>query len=328
MFDLITIVTPPLSDDKIDYIVWRNGLQTNSRDGAVFYDNIDTKNLKQQKGIYVKIETNKRLKAEGSLHKYHNEISGNERNNYNMFTMSEAKSTIDSLLYDKGIDMEDAFVYSYEIGLNLNVSKDCRAFLDKIKSIGAVGAERQFYVNPMYINPMHKNERLKVTGFQKVRKYYKVYDKVFECVDKKRKVIPEGNILRIETVYKRLDKCRVIDFFSPDNLKKMVESFFRDWRTIQFDLFITTPKGTGRAKQHLCMEIMNKGRDEVLKQAKERHSTGSLTDWEYRNIREFVNKEWDEVKNHITFIQSDEEKEFRELMQVNHTILKHDEINK
>ena len=328
MFDLITIVTPPLTDDKIDLIVLRNGLQTNSRDGLVFYDNINTKNLKQQKGIYVKIETNRRLKIEGSLQKFWNELQFGERNNYNLFTMSDAKKAIKNLLHEKGIDITDAFVYSYEIGLNMNVSKDCRTFLDKIKSVGAVGSERLFYVNPMYINPMHKNERLKVTGFQKVRKYFKVYDKVYECMDKKRKVIPEGNILRIETVYKRLDKSPVIDFFSSDNLKKIVEAFFRDWRTIQFDLFITTPKGTGRAKQHLCLEIINKGKDEVLKQAKERHSTRSLTDWEYRNTREFVNKEWDAVKKHITFIQSDEEKEFRHLMQVNHTILKYDEINK
>lgn len=324
MFDLITIVTPPLTDDKIDYIVWRNGLQTNSRDGAVFYDNIDTKNLKQQKGIYVKIETNKRLKAEGSLHKYHNEISGNERNNYNMFSMSQAKTTIDSLLYDKGICIEDARVYNYEIGLNLNLSKDCRTFLDKIKSIGSVGNEKRLWNNPKF-----KNERMKVTEFHtNIRKYFKVYDKVFESMDKKRKVIPEGNILRIETVHRRLSNCSVIDFFTPDNLHKMVEAFFRDWRTIQFEQDVITPKGFGRAKQHLCLEIMNIGRDEVLKQAKARYGNGSLSDWEYRNIREFVNKEWDEVKKHITFIQSEEEKEFRHLMHINYTILKNDEINK
>ncbi|MBF0577712.1 hypothetical protein [Dysgonomonas sp. GY617] len=324
MFDLITIVTPPLTDDKIDYIVWRNGLQTNSRDGAVFYDNIDTKNLKQQKGIYVKIETNRRLKAEGSLHKYHNEISGNDRNNYNMFSMSQAKATIDSLLYDKGIGSEDARIYSYEIGLNLNLSKDCRTFLDKIKSIGAMGNEKVLWNNPKF-----KNERMKVTEFHtNIRKYFKVYDKVFESMDKKRKVMPEGNILRIETVNRRLSNCSIIDFFSPDNLHKMVEAFFRDWRTIQFQQDIITPKGTGRAKQMLCLEIMNKGKHEVLKQAKDRHNTGSLTDWEHRNIREFVTKEWDEVKKYITFIQSEEEKEFRQLLQVNHTILKHDEINK
>lgn len=326
MLDLITIVTPPLTDDKIDHIVWRNGLQTNSKDGVVFYDNIDSKNLKQQKGIYVRIETNKRLKAEGSLHKYYNEITGNERNNHNMFTMSEAKTTISRLLHDKGISIEDARVYNYEIGLNLNVSKDCDSYLDKIRSIGAAGSERLFYVNPKYVHPLHGSERLKVTGFKGVRKIFKVYDKVHECKDKKRKVIPEGHILRIETAYRRLANCMVTDFFTPDNLHKMVEAFYRDWRTIHFSQDIITPKGTGRAKQHLCLEVMNSGRDEVLKKAKLRHSNGSLSDWEYRNIREFVSKEWDDVKKNITFIQSSEEKEFRQLLQINYTILKHDEI--
>lgn len=328
MFDLITIVTPPLTDDKIDLIVLRNGLQTNSRDGAVFYDNMDTKNLIQQRGVYVKIDTNKRLKAECSLQKFWNELQFGIRSNHDMFTMSDARTAIRNLLHEKGIDMEDARVYNYEIGVNLNVSEDCRTYLDKIRSIGAVGSERLFYVNPKYVHPLHKSEYLKVTGFQGVRKHFKVYDKVHECKDKKRKVIPEGNILRIETVYKRMAQCSVKDFFSPDNLYKMVEAFFRDWRTIQFDRDIITPKGTGRAKQHLCLEIMTKGKDKVLKQAKRRHSNGSLTDWEYRNIREFVSKEWDEVKKHITFIQSEEEKEFRHLLQVNHTILKHDEIHK
>lgn len=328
MFDLITITTPPLSDDKIDLIVLRNGLQENSRDGVVFYDNLDTKNLIQQRGVYVKIDTNKRLKAEGSLQKFWNELLSGDRNNYNMFTMSDAKTAMKNLLHEKGIDADEARVYNYEIGLNLNVSKDCIHYLNKMKSVGPVGKERELYVNPIYENPMQRNERTKVTGMYKVRKHYKAYDKVHESKQKKRKIIPDGNILRIETVMRRLSNCSVNDFLHPDNLHKMVDAFFRDWNTIQFERDIMTPKGTGRAKQHLCMEIMDKGRDEVLSQAKARHSIGSLTDWEYRNIREFVTKEWDEVKKHITFIQSEEEQEFRELLSVNHAILRNDEIHK
>ena len=311
-----------MNDDEIDHIIWRNGLKINSRDGVVYYDNKDTKNLKQQNGIYIKIETNKKLEAKGSLHKFYNETSGNERNNYNMFTMSEAKKAMDRLLFDKGINKGNARVYGYEIGLNMNVSKDCRAFLEKMESVDG----RELYVDPQYVNPVHRNERMKITGFKSVRKYYKVYDKVHECIDKKRKIIPDGNILRIETVMKRLNNCFVVDFFKPDNLKKMVEAFFRDWRTIQFDQDIITPKGTGRARRQLCLDIMNKGKDAVLRQAKERHAKGSLSDWEYRNIREFITNEWDIIKKSITFIQSDEEKEFRELIKVNHTILKNDEF--
>lgn len=324
MFDLITIVTPPLSDEKINHIVWRNGLQTNSRDGVVYYDNIDSKNLKQQKGIYLKIERNRKLKAEGSLHKYYNEVIRNERTNYNMFTMSEAKTAIKQLLHEKGIDEADARIYNYEIGLNLNLSKDCIAFLKKIKSIGTIASEKLIYVNPKY-----KDERDKTTEFHThIRKYFKIYDKVFESIQKKRRDIPSGNILRIETVNRRVAKGSVKDFFSPDSLQKLVENFFRDWRTIRFKQDIITPKGTGRAKRQLCIEILEKGRDAVLDESKEKHNNGSLTDWEYRNIREFINNEWDDVKQHITFIQSEEEKEFRQLLEMNYVILRNDEILK
>lgn len=71
---------------------------------------------------------------------------------------------------------------------------------------------------------------------------------------------------------------------------------------------------------------MDKGKDAVLIQAKERHTNGSLSDWEYRNIREFVIQDWDTVKKSIVFIQSEEEKEFRQLMKVNHTLLKNDDF--
>lgn len=322
MIDFITLVKSGLSDREISTIVEINHLQTNSKDGVVYYDNISTKNFVQDKGIFIRIETNQKLKLEGSLHKFYNEISGRERNNYNLFSMSAAKRTINTLLASKNICPENLRVYNYEIGLNLDVSKDCRFFLDKMKSIGPIGNKKKLWNNPRF-----KNERMKVTEFPvSARKYFKVYDKIFESIDRKRKIIPEGNILRIETVYKRLDNCYVIDFFNPDNLLKMVESFFRDWRTIQFEQDIITPKGTGRARQYLCLQILEYGKDIVLTQAKEKYKSGSLKDWEYRNIREFINNEWDVIKREIKFVQSDEEKEFRQLMRVNYTLLKNDEF--
>ncbi|MBD8389640.1 hypothetical protein [Dysgonomonas sp. BGC7] len=323
MIDLITLVKPSLSDEEIFNIVWRNGLQTNSKDGVVFYDNIGTKNLKQQNGLFIRIETNGRLKLEGSLHKYRNDITNNGRNNFDLFTMSEAKGTIERLLFDKGIVAEGTRVYNYEVGINLNVSKDCRAYMDKMRSIGPEGNLKPFFVNARY-----KDKRTITTLFHKdFRKYFKVYDKVFEMKDRKSKLIPEGNILRIETVFRRQDKCFVNDFFSPDNLRKMVNTFFRDWRTIQFEKDIITPKGTGRARQQLCIEIMNKGPDIVLRQAKEKHDRRVLTDWEYRNIREFVTNEWNVLKKEIRYIKSDEELEFRQLMADCQTIIENDDYS-
>lgn len=321
MIDLITLVKP-LSDNEISSIVAKNHLQTNSKDGVVFYDNLSTKNFSQDKGVFIRIETNKKLKMECSLHKFFNEISGRERNNYNMFSMAEAKRSINHLLLEKDVSIDNLRIYGYEIGLNIDVSKDCNYYLSKMKSIGPSGDEKQLYVNARY-----KDERMKTTLFHKdARKYFKVYDKVFESMDRKRKIIPDANILRIETVYRRQENCLVSNFFHPDNLKKLVESFFSDWRTIQFEQDIITPKGTGRARQHLCMQIIELGKDTVMSQAKERHKNGSLKDWEYRNIREFVCNEWDIIKKEIRFIQSDEEKEYRHLLGVYHTILRNEEI--
>lgn len=324
MIDLITLVKPGLTDSEISTMVGWNGLQTNSRGGVVFYDNKDTKNLAHQKGVYICIETNQKLKVETSLHKFFNETNSGDRSNYNLFSMGDAQKSFNHLLLEKAIPGTDLRVYNYEIGMNLNLSMNCRSFLDKMKSIGPVGGEKQLYVNPRY-----KDERVKTTVFHNhTRKYFKVYDKVFELKDRKRKNIPDGNILRIETAFRRLDGCIAADFFATDNLKKLLESFFKDWRTVQFYQDIITPKGTGRARQHLCVEIIEKGKDLVMQQAKERHKNGALKDWEYRNIREFITREWDVIKKEITFLQSNEEKEFRELLRVSYTLLKDEEIIK
>lgn len=200
------------------------------------------------------------------------------------------------------------------------MSTDCRNYLNKIQSIGVASGERLVYVNPKY-----KDERVKTTIFHKhTRKYFKVYDKVFEMREKKYKHIPDTHILRIETAYRRLSNCTIEKFFAPTNLYKLIETFFKDWQAIHFEQKIITPKGTGRAKQHLCMQILDKGRGEVLKESKENYKLGVLTDKEYRNIREFITKEWGDFKDRISFIQSPEEEEFRKWLHINHTILKYD----
>jgi hypothetical protein len=324
MIDLITLVKPPLPEPDIEALVERNRLQINSKNGEVFYDNMSTKNLSRQKGVFIRVETSRKLKVECSLHKYWNEAQGGERNNANLFTMRQARKSVSRLLSDKGISPEGLRVYNYEIGLNLNVQHDCLCYLSRMKSIGATGNERQ-----MYINPRYKDERVRTTVFHThTRKYFKAYDKVYESVEKKRKAITEGNILRIETVNRRLDNCMAVDFFAPENLRRLAEAFFRDWRTLRFRQDIITPKGTGRARRQLCMEIIDKGTEAVLAEAKERHANGTLSEWEYRNTREFIAREWDGIRGQITFVPSDEEQEIRRLMHINRTLIMNDDFIK
>jgi hypothetical protein len=313
-----------MADIEIVSVIERNALQRNTMAGKAYYDNQKTKNLSQQNGILIRIGTNQKLTIEGSLQKYYNEISGCGRYNYNLFSMPQAREAIFRLLDEKGTGTDGLKIRNYEIGLTMTVSKDCRAWLDRMTAIGAGRDKKEILINPRY-----GDKREKVTEFpDRTRKFFKAYDKGYESREKKRKVIPAGNLLRIETVNRRLDNCLLTDFFSVDNLKKITDVFFRDWRTIQFKQDIITPKGTGRARQRLCMDIMSKGKGAVLAQSKEQHANGSLTDWEYRNIREFVTREWDTMKSSVLFIQSDEEKEFRQLLNDYYAILKHDDFIK
>jgi hypothetical protein len=174
-----------------------------------------------------------------------------------------------------------------------------------------MGEEKKLYVNPRY-----KDERIKTTVFHKnTKKHFKVYDKNFEAKDKKRTDIPDFQILRIETVIRRVENHTINTFFNPKHLDKLVEQFFRDWRTLQFIRDIKTPKGTGTRKQELCKKLIASGKEQILKEAKNQFKREALKELEYRNIREFIQNEWDTLKTKIQFIPSPEETEYRNLLQ-------------
>lgn len=316
MIDFLTLQLLSIPPEAAKVIADHNFLQTNSRDGEVCYDNNKTKNLEQNKGVSISIETSRRLRAECSLHKYYNASTKGSRNNFDLFTMPEALKAIDMLLKEKQLP-PGMRIYNFEIGLNLNVEKDCEYYLDRIIDIGVNSKQ-------LWNNAKYKDERMKTTEFHKdFRKYFKIYDKVFEANDKKKSVEPpEHPILRIETAFRRVEGFTVENFFTPRNLNRLMTQFFRDWRTLRFERDIVTPKGTGRAKQALCLQIISSSTDKVLLKSKERYAAGALTDWEYRNIKEFIRHEWPSFKKEIRFIQSAEEEEYRRLLQNYNRLLK------
>ena len=155
-----------------------------------------------------------------------------------------------------------------------------------------------------------------------VRKHLRAYDKGFEARDKRRTDVPDQNILRLETICRRVENMTLDEFFSPDNMAKIRDRFFRDWRTVQFKKEIQAPKGTGSRKKDLCKTILNVGPKTALSQARESHRAGTLTDKEFRNAREFIVNEWDSFKIDVRFIASVQEKEYREKLSHAKTLLK------
>lgn len=308
------MIKTKVSDSEVSQIVESARLQKCTRNGAVYYETSLQQRNKEH--MYIRIETNNKLKIECSLHKLHEKTVSCRYTNYESFSMDQATQIIKQVLEAKGIPPDRLMIYGYEVGLNLNVSKDCREYMDKMNTIGIQGEEKPFYINPKY-----KDSRVKTTLFHRhIRKHFKVYDKCFEARDKRRNDVPEGNILRIETVYKRVEKMSYKEFFSPENLTKVRDRFFSDWRTVQFERDIQAPKGVGIKKRELCKLILKVEPKGALFQMKEKQANGTITAKEFRTIREFITREWDKLKKDVVFVPSEPENEYRKLLNTEKTL--------
>jgi len=314
MIDLIKFEKKNVPSYEIATIVEKNRLSNNSEAGKPCYSNRKTKFSKQDEGVYIDISTAGNLKFECSLHKYYNEtIRKIGRYNYDMFTMKQAKEAINELLEKKHIKPVSVKVKYYEIGVNLSLSKDCLDYLGEMLDIEKQNGKKVEFTH----DPNYKEKRMRVTNkHRSVRVWYRAYDKFFEMLDKKRKGVEfvftiEGNILRIETVYRRVEKHTINTFFSNQNLKRIQKLFFEDWEKLRFEKGVKFPTGTGRAKKELCRNILRYKENELLSKSKKENKTGELSDKEYRNIREFIKNEWITFKKNLIYFQSDVEKEYR-----------------
>lgn len=315
MIDLITLVKNKVPESEILEIVDRAELQECTRNGTIYYET--SLQQKNREHMFIRVGTNEKMKIECSLHKLYEKTQSGHYTNYGLFTLDQAKQTIIETLPAKGIDLKDIRIYNYEIGLNLYMSQDCRAYLDKVETIGPYDDRK-----PLFVNPRYKDCRVKTTVFHRhIRKHFKLYDKGFEARDKRRDDVPDQNILRLETVFRRVENMGIDEFFSLENIVKMQDRFFRDWRTLQFDKDIEVPKGTRLAKKELCKTILDIGTIRALDQTRDQYKQGIITEKQFRIIREFIEHEWNTFKNGVRFIQSPEEIEYRERLNQAKTLL-------
>ncbi len=319
MIDLITMVKTGVSENEVLQIIEDNRLKTNTKDSIVYYDN---EKMKFADGFFIRIETNsKRLKLECSLHKYFSYLHTGQQSNFDLFSFSNTKSSIDLLKQNTGIDIDKLKVTYYEIGLNMVLNGDCKEYINQIQSIGISDNRKQFYINPRY-----KGERIKTTVFHRhIKKVFKVYDKIHEMRDKKRNIEPTGNanILRIETIQRRVENMTVSNLMDKKTIKKLTDQFVKDWRTVQFIPTITAPKGTHQIKIELCQQILLFGKSHVLNHASEDYQKGNITEKQHRRIKQFVNSDWDIFKDNIKVTKSEKELEFREKIFKTTNVLKY-----
>lgn len=279
-----------LSEVEKKSIIKSSRLVCNSLNGLIYYDNRTTKNFTG--GLFIKIDPSNKLKITGSLHKYFSYLENGSLTNFDSFTINNAIETFEKLILNTGVDPCKVEITFFEIGLNIKLPIEAKTILEAIHSIGK-HKEKAFL-----IDANHKEARQITTERHRdYRVYFKVYDKVFEMLDKHHKRTPTGiNIIRIETVHRRCEKLYLNDFFDLEFLHRLQNSFFNEWDKLNFYNDIDAPKGTQRSKIDLIRNIIYKGKNEVLKQYKSQFENNALTKRQFYSVRDFI-ENWEAIRH-------------------------------
>jgi hypothetical protein len=267
-------------------------------------------------GIDVKIQRGV-VTLKTSLHKYWNVRNYGKLRNDNIFTVSEAKAAFEMLLFENGFTATKTKVVQFEVGLNIHVSYDPLTYIELVQFIS-------FRNKVMFIDANFRINRQRTTEKHRdIRKYYKIYDKGFEMMDKKRNTSPPtplpgergettDNILRIETVYRRHNE-RSDKFFSDDNISRLIKRFYVDWKDLFFFRTVRAYKGARKSEVERANIIINYGPEEYLQRSKEEFESGKMTAKQYRTIREFI-RDYEEDSKRFKTIISPQEKEYNNLL--------------
>lgn len=258
--------------------------------------------LSNIEGIWWKIK-GRTAQIKCSIHKLFWRSRYGTLDNSHMFTISDAKQIVIELITDWGINPNHVRITYFEVGLNIPVEDDPIEYIKLSESIGVL-RNRELFNDANF----EKNRQKTTEKSKNIKKVFKIYDKGFEARDKGR--ICDGNILRIETIYRR-QSISLIDFFSEKSIYNVIHTFYRDWATIEFKRRLSADKGIKSSQIEKAEALLRLGREEYMKRTQTDWKAGHLTDKQYRTIREFI-MSWDEIKNHFRMIPSCHEIEYKD----------------
>ncbi len=250
-------------------------------------------------GLYIRIKRGK-IQIKCSLHKIFYKETYGRLDNSRMFTVNNALSTIINLFDYLEIDRRTVKVTYYEIGLNLPVQNDPMKYIEMMICIGK---SKEMFNDANY----QKNRQRTTEKSKNIKKVLKVYDKGFEAREKGKDV--EGNILRIETIYRR-QSIPLLSLTSYDYLVKLTGRFFRDWHSVEFPRKVCPDRGLKSSQIEKAQGLMSLGREEYLRKNRQDYLAGTLTKKQWETIRAFV-KGWDEMKDRFHYPPSPEESEYK-----------------
>lgn len=185
------------------------------------YHNKGYETLGQNKGLYIRLEVGTglgrgRLTLSFSLHKFYNAMRTGKLFNYTPFSFQEANEASRMLSGLLGLDLSQAVVKKYEIGINIPTEKPPETYMKELEYIEIKGRQYRILEERKY-----KEYKLFGTHSEKGKRIaYIFYDKTYEARSKlkneaRRQEVPE-NILRIEMdVQRPTEKILFSRLFDP-----------------------------------------------------------------------------------------------------------------
>lgn len=315
MFDKITI-RAKVSHEVCNHLQEHHHLQVWTNDNGMDVEYRSNDNYKKFTGISIKIQRNV-LTLSTSLHKYWNDRNYGRLRNDNIFTISEAKSAFEMLLFENRLKASETKVILFEVGLNMHVSYNPLTFIELVKYMPLKNDKKQDKI--MFIDANFSINRQKTSEKHKdFRVYYKIYDKGWEINDKARtknqepRIKKDDNILRIETVYRR-NSVLSNKLFSDANINRLVKNFYKNWKDLFFFREVRAYKGARKSEIDRIKMIVNLGAEEYLKLTKEEFRNKKITEKQCRTIKESI-RDYDEESKFYKVLISPQEKEYNVLL--------------
>lgn len=299
MFDKMIINAQVDSYTHAQELIRSGHLQRCTEGNRVFYQSSALANLQ---GVSMRLDGS-RLQIKCSLHKQYSRLTEGRLDNAGMFTVSQARRTVCELFGRWDVDIGCARVTYFEVGLNIPVRGDPAEYITLAESVGPAGC-RELFCDANF----EKNRQKTTDKRRTVRKYFKIYDKGFEARDKGRGC--DGNILRVETVYRRQDIPLGV-LMEPEYTDRLTGMFCRDWSSVEFRRRVSAVKGVKASQLERAARIMRTGAEAYLRETKARWQDGSLTDKQYRTMREFA-QNWEKVRHMFSFVPDCKEIEYRD----------------
>ena len=272
-----------IDDSLVPGIVESFHLQRCTVESKVFYESSAYGNFD---ALFIRIRDGT-IQVKCSVHKMWEKQQGGLLDNSKTYRLSQARDMIRSLFDTMGIEYKQVRVTYFEIGLNMRMAGDPLSYIESIDYVGEAEARELFNDANFQKNRQRTTEKSRTK-----KKVFKIYDKTFEALERRRTA--DENILRLETVYKRQD-IRLDEFLEPFFFNKIANRFWLDWYAATFRRELIADKGIKQSQLEKAREILRYGKDEWLAMSRESYRSGRITRKQWETIRLFA-RAWPSLK--------------------------------